>query len=62
MEDITWIKISDQKPPEGEKVLTKIDDRQGVRNIISLTRRKNLYFSGEIYVYYTPTHWKRLRF
>jgi hypothetical protein len=59
--------------PEGEVVMTKIDDSRGVRNEQPLRRRGNLWFSvnrekcphckkehggDSMYVYYTPTHWR----
>lgn len=49
--------------PEGVLVLTVIHDRLGVRNQQPLMRRGRLWFvaSGEMYVYYTPTHWKPLQ-
>jgi hypothetical protein len=49
--------------PEGEEVLTKIDDERGERNEARLTRRGNLWYTGgpnSMYVYYTPTHWRPL--
>ena len=57
----TWVKVSKQLPPEKEVVITKIDDNQGCRNVQELYRRKNLWFlpDGSMYVYYTPTHWRR---
>jgi hypothetical protein len=55
-----WIKLSDQQPPEGKVIMTKLDDEKGERNIALLKRRGRLWFvpDGSIYVYYTPTHWK----
>lgn len=55
-----YIPCAEQLPPEGEVVMTKIDDGKGVRNVQSLYRQGRLWWfpSGEIYVYYTPTHWK----
>lgn len=50
--------------PEGQEVMTKIDDAQGgPRNEQRMLRRGNLWFinvgePSEMYVYYTPTHWK----
>jgi hypothetical protein len=57
-----WISTQNLLPKEGDIVLTKIDDRQGTRNIARLQRRKNLWFleDGSMYVYYTPTHWAPL--
>jgi hypothetical protein len=48
--------------PDGEELLTKIDDDHGARNEAKLTRFGNLWHTGptqsSMYVYYTPTHWK----
>jgi hypothetical protein len=48
--------------PEGVEVMTKIDDEYGCRNIQSLRRQGRLWWfpTGSMYVYYNPTHWKRL--
>jgi hypothetical protein len=56
-----WISIAEELPPEREVVNTKIDDGEGVRNEQSLKRQGNLWFfpDGSMYVYYTPTHWRR---
>lgn len=57
----TWISCQDELPPEGEDVLTKIDDANGCRNEQRLKRKGRLWFFTDmsVYVYYTPTHWKR---
>lgn len=45
--------------PEFVPVLTKIDgDAYGERNVQTLERRGRMWFSGEMYVYYRPTHWR----
>ena len=48
--------------PEDTPVLTKIDDEKGARNEQPLKRRGRLWWfaDGEMYVYYTPTHWMPL--
>lgn len=48
--------------PAGEVVMTKIDDGRGVRNEQALKRNGSLWWypDGSIYVYYTPTHWRRM--
>ena len=48
--------------PEGEEIMTKIDDKGGERNKQSLKRQRNLWFFPDMsmYVYYTPTHWMPL--
>jgi hypothetical protein len=58
MEEMMWQAID--SAPEGEVVLTKIDDREGERNVQKLKRSGRLWFvpDGSIYVYYSPTHWK----
>jgi hypothetical protein len=58
-----WQPIS--TAPEGREVWTKIDDKDGVRNEQTLTRRGRLWFTDTndgvgMYVYYTPTHWRPL--
>ena len=48
-------------PEEGLVVETKIDNKwSGIRNQTRLKRMHNLWFipSGEMYVYYCPTHWR----
>jgi hypothetical protein len=58
-----WTSTAHALPPDGELVLTKIDDANGVRNEQPLRRSGRLWFveDGSIYVYYTPTHWKPLK-
>lgn len=58
--NMSWIKTSDRLPANGQVVKTKIEDEKGVRNEQELKRRNNLWFTpdGQMYVYYTPTHWK----
>lgn len=53
-----WVKTTEQLPPNGVEVDTKIDDINGARNKQKLTRQNNLWFSEGMYVYYTPTHWR----
>lgn len=45
--------------PEGIEVMTKINDKDGERNIQSLVKKGNLFFFPDMsmYVYYRPTHW-----
>lgn len=47
--------------PSNEVILTKIDDEHGERNVQLLTRKGRLWLvpDGSMYVYYTPTHWRR---
>ena len=48
--------------PDGQVVLTKIEDANGVRNEQALKRSGRLWFApdGSMYVYYAPTHWKAI--
>lgn len=51
--------------PDGELVMTKIDDERGERNVQPMTRRGRLWWidegkSNAMYVYYEPTHWRHL--
>lgn len=56
-----WISTKPDLPPEGVVVETKIDDEKGCRNEQKLKRQGNLWWTsdGAMYVYYTPTHWRR---
>lgn len=60
MINYTWTPTSRQLPPNGVTVMTKIDDRNGVRNEQLMTLTGSLWFSGGMYVYYEPTHWKNI--
>lgn len=57
--EMTWKSCSDELPPEGIVVNTKIDDGDGMRNEGILKRQGRLWFTpdGRMYVYYVPTHW-----
>ena len=48
--------------PSGVVVETKIEDADGTRNVQPLKRRGALWFMPDdsMYVYYTPTHWRKL--
>lgn len=46
--------------PEKQLVMTKIDDTNGVRNEQAMYRQDHLWFAGDMYVYYSPTHWRPL--
>jgi hypothetical protein len=50
-------------PPEGVAVMTKIDDKDGLRNESILVRKGGIWFfrGMKFYVYYRPTHWKPLK-
>jgi len=55
-----WFSCDSALPPEGEAVMTKIDDARGARNEQTLIRRGRLWFVPDMsmYMYYAPTHWK----
>lgn len=60
--DDHWISVSSRKPPAGIKVLTKIEDYRGTRNVQEMIYERNLWWLKDrsMYVYYEPTHWKNL--
>lgn len=57
-----WIACDELLPPDGAVVFTKIDDADGCRNEQPLKRQGRLWFfpDGSMYVYYTPTHWRKI--
>ncbi len=59
MNDV-WKRTDERLAPDGVIVDTKIDDGKGVRNEQQLKRRNKLWWTpdGQMYVYYTPTHWR----
>lgn len=46
--------------PEDRVVMTKIDDKDGVRNERTLSLSRGLWWNPDksMYVYYRPTHWR----
>lgn len=57
----SWIKVDSALPDRNVVVETKCDDELGLRNEVDLKRGSGrLWFipSGDMYVYYTPTHWR----
>lgn len=46
--------------PDREVVETKIDDKDGERNVQKMKKRDNLWWfpDDSMYVYYRPTHWR----
>ena len=53
-----WKQISQTAPPENVFLHTKIDDKDGERNIQPMKKQGNLWFVMDgTYVYYRPTHW-----
>lgn len=57
-----WVRCSSQLPPENVVVDTKIDDADGLRHHQPMVYRNRLWWFPDLgmYVYYTPTHWRRL--
>lgn len=49
-----------ESAPSGRLVMTKIEDANGSRNEQPMTQSGSLWFAGEMYVYYRPTHWREL--
>ena len=47
--------------PAEKVVMTKTHDKDGERNVRPLKRKGRLWFVPDesMYVYYTPTHWRR---
>lgn len=62
MRDEDWIDCTVSLPKDGEVVMTKIDTVSGCRNVQRLMRRGRLWYfpDDSMYVYYTPTHWRKL--
>lgn len=60
---VEWSSVAEDPPPEGLVVMTKIHDEKSCRNVQTLKRVGRLFFTpcGTMYVYYTPTHWRRLK-
>jgi hypothetical protein len=54
-----WKLITEENPPKGKVINTKVDDTNGVRNEQELKWDGKLWWTpdGAMYVYYTPTHW-----
>ena len=48
--------------PAARLLMTKIHDKDGIRNEAALYRSSSLWFvpDGGLYVYYLPTHWREL--
>lgn len=46
--------------PVGKSVMTKIEGADGARNEQVMVKNGNLWFVGDMYVYYQPTHWREL--
>ena len=55
-----WTLLTDELPPEGVIVWTKIDGDEARRYEQRLMRQGRLWYvpDGSMYVYYTPTHWR----
>lgn len=68
-DNATWTRCDHHLPPVGEVVMTKIDDENGSRNeqplkLLRSNENRSLWYTADkscsTYVYYTPTHWKRV--
>lgn len=64
---LIWKEIADCLPPMGRKVMTKIHDKEGERNVQALKMRQReggrpMWFlpDDSMYVYYRPTHWAEM--
>lgn len=54
-----WKKINQEHPPINKWIKTKIEDEHGIRNEQYLKFDGKLWWADDdMYVYYTPTHWK----
>ena len=58
----TWNKTSEVKPKDDRLVETMVVRDGNVSNVSKLRYHNNLWwlFSNDMYVYYTPTHWRYL--
>jgi hypothetical protein len=54
-----WQPIS--TAPENELVEAVIVGERGFRNQQEMTRHGRLWYVGTMYVYYTPTHWRKVK-
>lgn len=52
-----WKSIKETKPPLNQSIKTIIIDEKGVRNEQFMKFDGNLWWAGDMYVYYRPTHW-----
>lgn len=57
-----WLRLRDQKPRNGARVRTKIDDEKGCRNEQELVYKDGRWWHTDMksYIYYEPTHWSPL--
>jgi hypothetical protein len=55
---MNWIKVSEQKPPQGVVVETKLADPDRNEQKLKLNGRLWWLADGSMYVYYEPTHWR----
>lgn len=59
---MNWTSTSLLPPPNGVFVHTMIRDEKGERNHQKMKLQNNLWFCEDgTYVYYTPTHWMKVR-
>ena len=57
-----WTEVRRCPPTEGKLGETKISDANGERNFQTMSRRGRLWWpkGGDMYAYYTPTHWREV--
>ncbi len=49
MKTYNWIPLTEyNSPKDGELVMTKIDDKDGERNVQSLKKQRNLWFVPDV--------------
>lgn len=54
----SWKRVEEFPPPSGVEVLARIDDGEKCRNQQVLMRSGAVWWANNMYVYYTPTHWR----
>lgn len=57
-----WFDVNQYPPPQGVEIMTKIHDSRGERNVTTLKLKGLLWFFPDMsmYVYYAPTHWRKV--
>jgi hypothetical protein len=55
-----WHRVDEIRPPINVLLDTKIEDERGTRCRNVLRFHSNLWWDRDVYVYYTPTHWRTL--
>lgn len=49
-----------ESAPQDVPLMTKIDDAKGCRNEQIMTLQGRLWYAGDMYVCYSPTHYREL--